>query len=134
MEMNTEKPQNIDAYIAGFPPEVQAILQEVRRTIRMAAPQAKETINYQIPTFTLEGNLVHFAGFKKHIGFYPTPSGIEKFKDELAGYESAKGSVQFPLDQPMPYDLISRIVAFRVEENLEKAAAKRKKGKQTQAG
>jgi uncharacterized protein YdhG (YjbR/CyaY superfamily) len=127
MEKNTEQPKDIDAYIAGFPPEVQAILQEVRMTIRKAAPQAKETINYQIPTFTLEGNLVHFAGFKKHIGFYPAPSGIEKFKDELAGYESAKGSVQFPLDQPIPYDLISRIVAFRVAENLEKAAAKRKK-------
>ena len=127
MTIKPEQPKDIDAYIAGFPADVQQILEKVRMTIREAAPQAKETINYQIPTFTLEGNLVHFAGFKQHIGFYPTPSGIEKFKNELAGYESAKGSVQFPLDQPIPYDLISKIVAFRIQENLEKAAAKRKK-------
>ena len=90
-------------------------------TIREAAPKAEETIKYQIPTFTLKGNLVHFAAFKKHIGFYPEPTGMEAFKDELSVYEGAKGSVQFPLDQPIPYDLISRIVKFRVKENLERA-------------
>lgn len=120
-------PQTIDEYIAGFPEDVQQILQQVRATIRAAAPQAEETINYQIPTFTLHGNLVHFAGFKKHIGFYPTPGGIEHFQEELAGYVSAKGSVQFPLDQPMPYDLITRIVMYRVEQSLAKAQSKRKK-------
>ena len=126
--MNTDqaKPQNIDEYIAGFPTEVQEILEKIRATIRAAAPQAGETINYQIPTYSLKGNLVHFAAFPKHIGFYPAPSGIEKFKDELSAYVSAKGSVQFPLDQPMPYALISKIVAFRVQENLDKAAAKAK--------
>jgi uncharacterized protein YdhG (YjbR/CyaY superfamily) len=117
-------PKNIDEYIAGFPEEVQEILEKIRTTIRKAAPQAEEIINYGIPTFTLNGNLVHFAGFKNHIGFYPTPSGIEKFKDELSVYEGAKGSVQFPLDKPMPLGLISKIVKFRVKENLEKAASK----------
>jgi uncharacterized protein YdhG (YjbR/CyaY superfamily) len=118
---------SIDEYIAGFPAATQAILEQVRATIRDAAPEAEETINYAIPTFTLKGNLVHFAGFKNHIGFYPAPSGIEKFKAELAAYESAKGSVKFPLDQPMPYDLIREIVKFRVAENLQKAEAKKKK-------
>ena len=121
---------NIDEYIAGFPPQVQEILQKIRQTIHEAAPEAQETINYAIPTFTLKGNLVHFAAFEKHIGFYPTPSGIERFKEELSAYESAKGSVQFPLDRPIPYDLISTIVKFRVQENLQRAEAK-KKGKQT---
>ena len=127
--MKTEQtgPKDIDEYIAGFPPDVQVILEKIRLTIREAAPDAKETINYEVPTFTLEGNLVHFAAFPKHIGFYPTPSGIEKFKDELSGYKGAKGSVQFPLDEPIPYDLISEIVKFRAKENLEIAEAKRKK-------
>jgi uncharacterized protein YdhG (YjbR/CyaY superfamily) len=119
--------KNIDDYIAGFPEDVQPVLEKIRLTIRKAAPQAGEMINYGIPTFTLHGNLVHFAGFKNHIGFYPTPSGIEKFKDQLSAYEGAKGSVQFPLDQPIPYGLISKIVKFRVKENLEKASAKGKK-------
>ena len=119
----------IDEYIAGFPPDVQVILEKVRATIHAAAPNSQETINYQIPTFTLNGNLVHFAAYKKHIGFYPTPSGIEKFKNELAAYKGAKGSVQFPLDQPIPYNLIGQIVAFRVTENLARAAAKGKKKK-----
>jgi uncharacterized protein YdhG (YjbR/CyaY superfamily) len=127
MSAEETAPNSMDAYIAGFPEEVRAILQKIRQTIREAAPQAQETINYRIPTFTLKGNLVHFAGFKNHIGFYPTPSGIEAFKQELSIYESAKGSVQFPLDRPIPYDLITRIVTFRVKENLEKAAAKGKK-------
>ncbi len=96
-------------------------------TIRKAAPDAEETINYQIPTFTLKGNLVHFAAFKEHIGFYPTPTGIDKFKKELSVYEGAKGSVKFPLDQPIPFDLIDKIVKFRVKENLARAKAKGKK-------
>ncbi len=108
--------QNIDEYIAGFPSEVQAILKKIRETIRKAAPDAGEKMGYGIPTFTLEGkNLVHFAAFKTHIGFYPTPTGIEKFKKELSVYEGAKGSVQFPLDKPIPYGLITKIVKFRVK-------------------
>jgi uncharacterized protein YdhG (YjbR/CyaY superfamily) len=126
--MNKEKLKfnTIDQYIASFPEETQMLLEQVRKTIRDAAPGAEETINYSIPTFTLEGNLVHFAGFNKHIGFYPAPSGIKAFIKELSSYENAKGSVQFPLDKPIPYDLISRIVKFRVKENLEKAKVKRK--------
>ena len=129
--MPTSKATNneIDAYISQFPKDVQAILEKIRKTIRKAAPKAGEIINYGIPTFTLEGNLVHFAGFKSHIGFYPTPSGIEKFKKELSMYEGAKGSVKFPLDEPIPYELIAKITAFRVKQNLDKAEAKRKKKK-----
>jgi uncharacterized protein YdhG (YjbR/CyaY superfamily) len=129
METRRTQAQNIDEYIAGYPGDVQEVLKKIRMTIREAAPEAEETINYQIPTFTLKGNLVHFAAFEKHIGFYPAPSGIEKFKNELSGYKSAKGSVQFPLDQPMPYALISQITKFRVQENLEKAELKRLKKK-----
>ncbi len=103
----------IDEYISGFPDEVQTILQNVRMTIKNAAPDAKECIKYGIPTFVLNGNLVHFGGFKNHIGFYPAPSGISKFSDELSIYKGAKGSVQFPLDKAIPYGLISRIVEFR---------------------
>jgi uncharacterized protein YdhG (YjbR/CyaY superfamily) len=116
----------IDEYIATFPADIQSILQKIRATIRKAAPQAEEAISYQMPTFKLHGNLVHFAAFKNHIGFYPVPSGIEKFKKELSVYKGAKGSVQFPLDKPIPYELIGRIVKFRVKENLEKAKAKGK--------
>lgn len=119
----------IDKYIANFPKEVQAILNKARTTIQESAPDAEETIDYGIPTFTLKGNLVHFAAFKSHIGFYPTPSGIEKFKKELSVYEGAKGSVKFPLDKPIPYVLISKIVKFRVKENLARADAKGKKKK-----
>lgn len=124
-------PQNIDDYIAGFPKDIQAILEKIRMTIREAAPQAEETIKYQIPTFTLKGNLVHFAAYKNHIGFYPTSSVQAPFKSELARYEHAKGTVRFPLDKPIPYDLITKIVKFRVQENLARAAAKTKakKGK-----
>jgi uncharacterized protein YdhG (YjbR/CyaY superfamily) len=121
-----EVTKSMDSYISRFPKEVQKILERVRSTIREAAPDAGETINYGIPTFTLKGNLVHFAAFKNHIGFYPAPSGIEKFKNELSVYEGAKGSVQFPLDQPIPLDLISRITKFRVKENLERAESKSK--------
>lgn len=129
MRTKQTPPKNIDDYIAGFPQNVQKILEKIRSTIRKAAPDAEETINYGIPTFTLNGNLVHFAGFKNHIGFYPTPSGIENFKEELSVYEGAKGSVQFPLDQPMPLSLIGKIVKFRVKENLERVATKGKKEK-----
>lgn len=125
--MNTTTAVNIDEYIAGFPTEVQAILEKLRATIRESAPEAKETINYAIPTFTLEGNLVHFAAFKTHIGFYPAPSGIAAFKKELSVYKGAKGSVQFPIDKPLPLSLITRIVKFRLKENLEKAKQKKKK-------
>jgi uncharacterized protein YdhG (YjbR/CyaY superfamily) len=117
--------KSIDEYIANYPEDVQEILQKIRAIIREAAPEAVETINYAIPTFTLEGNLVHFAAFKKHIGFYPTPSGVEKFKNELSAYEGAKGSVQFPFDKPIPYNLIREIVLFRVKDTLEKAKAKK---------
>lgn len=127
--MNSEQtaPKTIDEYIAGFPEDVQAILQKIRQTIKETAPNAEEAISYQMPTFKLKGNLVHFAAFKSHIGFYPVPSGIEQFKEELAVFKQGKGSVQFPLDKPMPYDLIRRIVLFRVEENLANAEAKAKK-------
>lgn len=129
MRPEQTSPKTIDEYIAGFPPDVQEILQKIRMTIREAAPQAKEKISYQMPTFTLKGNLVHFAAFSKHIGFYPVPTGIEAFKEELSVYKGGKGSVQFPLDQPIPYDLIRRIVLFRVQENLQKAADKAKNQK-----
>lgn len=125
--MEDNQPQTIDEYIARFPKEIQELLETIRITIREAAPDAEETISYQMPTFKLKGNLVHFAAYKNHIGFYPTPSGIKKFKDELSVYKGAKGSVQFPIDQPLPLDLISKIVKFRAAENLEKAKAKTKK-------
>ena len=127
--VNKTSPNLIDKYIANSPKEIRAILEKVRTTIKKAAPKAEETINYGIPTFTLEGNLVHFAGFKNHVGFYPTPSGIEKFKNELSVYEGAKGSVKFPLNEPIPYALIGKIVKFRVKENLERAKAKKKTSK-----
>ena len=125
--MKTNAPQNIDDYIAGFPKDIQVILKKIRTTIGKAAPDAEEAMSYQMPTFKLKGNLVHFAAFKNHIGFYPAPTGIEKFKKELAIYQGGKGTLQFPLDQPIPYDLISKVVKFRVKENLAKAAAKGKK-------
>ena len=125
--MKAAQAANIDEYIAGFPKEVQTILEKLRAVITKAAPEAKETINYAIPTFTLEGNLVHFAAFKTHIGFYPAPSGIAAFKKELSVYEGAKGSVQFPMDKPLPLALVTKIVKFRVKENLEKAKQKQKK-------
>ncbi len=119
----------IDDYIAGFAKDVQVILEELRATIGKAAPEAEETINYQIPTFTVKGNLVHFAAYKRHIGFYPTPSGIAAFKKELSAYEGAKGSVQFPIDKPLPLRLITKIVKFRVKENLGRAERKVKSRK-----
>ena len=117
--MEPKKPfKTIDEYIATFPKNVQGILEEIRQTIRDSAPDAEEAISYQIPTFKLNGNLVHFAAFKKHIGFYPAPSGIEVFKEELSQYEVSKGTVKFPIDKPMPLDLIVKIVKYRVKENL----------------
>jgi uncharacterized protein YdhG (YjbR/CyaY superfamily) len=116
--MKTEQAgaRSIDEYIAVFPKDVQTILQKVRMTIRKAAPGAEEAIKYQIPTFTLNGNLVHFAAYKNHIGFYPAPMAIEKFKKELSIYGSGKGTLKFPLDKPIPFDLITKIVKFRVKE------------------
>ena len=127
MQAGDAGPTTIDEYIAGFPSDVQAILHKIRQTIREAAPDAEETIKYCMPTFTLKGNLVYFAAFKHHIGFYPAPSGIEQFKSAVAAYETGKGTLQFPFDQPIPYDLISEVVKFRVGENLARAEAKRKK-------
>lgn len=120
--MAVEKQQfnTIDEYIGTFPEDVQRILEKMRQTIRDAAPEAVEAISYQMPAFKLNGNLVHFAAFKNHVGFYPTPSGIEAFKKELSHYPGAKGSVQFPLDKPIPYDLVKKITLFRVKETLEK--------------
>ena len=116
---------SIDDYIRGFPKSVQDTLEQMRSTIRRAAPEAVEAISYQMPTFKLAGkNLVHFAGYEKHVGFYPLPSGIAAFKQDLAPYVQGKGSVQFPLGRPIPYDLVSRIVAFRVEEILESTGKK----------
>jgi uncharacterized protein YdhG (YjbR/CyaY superfamily) len=124
MEQRTGGFRSIDEYIASFPEDIQALLESVRATIRAAAPEAEEKISYQMPTFYLKGNLVHFAAWKDHIGLYPAPSGAEAFKHELAAYESAKGSIRFPIRQPLPLELIGRIVQYRVAENLDKAAAK----------
>ncbi|MFX1276344.1 MAG: iron chaperone [Promethearchaeota archaeon] len=116
-----KKFDNIDEYIESFPEKTQNILKKIRKIIRNIAPEAQEVISYQIPTFKLNGkNLVHFAAYEKHIGFYPTPSGIENFKKELSQYKSAKGSVQFPLNKTIPFDLVERIVEFRVKEQLNK--------------
>lgn len=124
--MTANKPTTIDEYIAGFPKDIQIILEQLRTTIRKAAPEAEEVISYQMPAFKLSGMLVYFAGYKNHIGFYPTPSAIEAFKKELSEYKGAKGSVQFPLEKPLPLKLITKIVKFRVIENLEKASISKK--------
>ena len=120
--MDSSKPActTIDEYIAGFPDDIQQKLRELRRVIHETAPEASEKISYQMPTFYLNGNLVHFAAFKNHIGFYPAPTGLDAFKEEIAKYPHSKGAVQFPLDGPIPFDLVRRIVAFRKEENLKK--------------
>ena len=133
MDSNKAGFSSIDAYIASFPEETQALLEAMRATIRAAAPEAEEKISYQMPTFFLKGNLVHFAAFKQHIGFYPAPRGIEEFKEELSIYKGAKGSVQFPLDQPLPLDLVARIVRFRVAENLAAAETRARKAKRAPA-
>lgn len=119
--------KNIDDYIAAFPKEIQAMLEQIRATISKVAPTAEEAIKYAIPTFVLNGrNLVHFAAFKNHIGFYPTPTGIESFQKELSKYKQGKGSVQFPLDEPMPLALITKIVKFNMARNAEVIAKKKK--------
>jgi len=127
--MNAERkaPANIDDYIAAFPPEIRAILEKIRATIRKAAPDAVETISYQIPTFTLCGNLVHFAAFKNHIGVFPPVSGDPRLERSLSRYMGPKGNLKFPLDEPVPYHLIKRIVALRLRQNLAKTAASRKR-------
>lgn len=120
---NRSTADSIDEYIAQFPPETQKVLEELRALTKASAPDAREKISYAIPTFDLNGkHLVHFAGYEKHIGFYPGASGVDTFKEELKPYKSGKGSVQFPLGQPLPTDLIRRIVEFRVEENIGKAS------------
>jgi len=113
-----KKFQNIDEYISTFPEDIQEILEKMRKVIQEAAPEAEEAISYGMPTFKLNGNLVHFAAYKNHIGFYPAPSGIEAFKEEISVYKSSKGAVQFPLNKPVPYELVKKMVIFRVEENL----------------
>ncbi len=126
MKTKQRAPKTIDEYIAGFPREVREILQKIRATIRKAAPRAEEKISYQIPTFTLHGNLIHFAAYQHHIGLYPAPRGVAQFKEELSAYEGGKGTLQLPLDKPIPLRLITKIVKYRVKINLEKAQARRK--------
>lgn len=128
MSAPRKKFSTIDEYINDFPDDIKEKLTLIRNTIKELVPEAEEAIAYQIPTFRLNGNLVHFAGYKKHIGFYPTPSAIVKFEKELTSYEKAKGSIKFPLNVPLPIDLITEMVKFRVQENLEKAK-KPKQGK-----
>jgi len=120
MDDRTQQYTTIDEYIATFPEHIQKKLVELREVIKEEAPQAQEKISYQMPTFYLNGNLVHFAAFSKHIGFYPAPSGIEAFKNELSKYKGAKGSVQFPIDEPLPLEIVRQIVGFRVAENQQK--------------
>jgi uncharacterized protein YdhG (YjbR/CyaY superfamily) len=128
MKNNQATFKNIDEYIAGFSDDVQAILEQIRLAIRAAAPDAEETISYQMPTFTLKGRyLVYFAAYKKHIGFYPAPIGNPDFEEELSVYATGKGTLQFPLDKPIPFELIDKLVKYRVKENLERAYAKAKK-------
>lgn len=117
--------KNIDEYISDFPENIQLILEQIRETIKRTAPEAEETIKYGMPTFMLNGNLVYFAAFKNHIGFYPIPTGIEAFKEQFSQYKTGKGSVQFLLEQPMPLDLIAQVVKFRVEQNLGKPKKKK---------
>jgi uncharacterized protein YdhG (YjbR/CyaY superfamily) len=128
MKTKQAAPRNINDYIAGFPKEIQGILEKIRMTIRKAAPGAEEKISYQIPAFTLKGSyLIYFAAFKKHIGLYPAPRGIAEFKEALSRYQAGKGTMRFSLDKPIPFGLISKIVKFRVKEYRTKAAAKAKK-------
>lgn len=128
MSTDPSAPKTIDAYIAAFPQDVQAILEQIRRTIREAAPDAQETISYGMPTFTLNGRyLIYFAAYKKHIGLYPAPLGVAEFHEAVSWYGAGKGTMKFPLDQPMPLDLIRSVVRFRLKENAEAATAKGKK-------
>lgn len=129
MEQSRNIPKSIDEYIAQFPQEIQEILNKLRQVIKESAPNTEEKISYGMPTFVLNGNLVHFAAYKNHIGFYPTSSGINTFKQELSGYKTSKGAVQFPIGKNIPYELVSKIVKFRVSENKKKAEKKIKKNK-----
>src|SRR5262245_7202570 len=126
MDEKMKKPTTIDEYIADFPPDVQQLLQQFRAVIREAAPDAQEAIKYAIPTFVQQGNMISFAGYKKHISLYPVPGGTEAFQEELAPYKAAKSTAQFPINKPMPWPLIKQLVTFRVEEHLANAAAKGK--------
>ena len=126
MKTDSKVSNTIDEYITGFPEDIQEKLEALRATIRKAAPNAEETISYGMPTFFLKGNLVHFAAFKNHIGFYPAPSGIEAFNEELSLYKTSKGAAQFPIDKPLPLGLVSKIVKYRVKQNLDKAVVKAK--------
>ena len=127
MEVNKPTFKTTDEYIKQFSPEVQELLTKVRNVIKEAVPEATEKISYQMPTYYLHGNLVHFAAYKQHIGFYPTPGGVEAFKDQLTSYKTSKGAIQFPLDQPLPFELISEIAKYRASESRAKAEAKKKK-------
>lgn len=127
--MESNKALSIDAYILNAPSEIQEKLVTLRKVIKESAPDAVEKISWQMPTFALHGNLVHFAAHKNHIGFYPGSSGVEAFKKELTEYKWSKGAIQFPNDKPLPYDLIGKIVKFRVSENLKQAEVKSKKKK-----
>lgn len=127
MEREENRAETIDEYIAQFPAAVRKSLRQMRKTIREAAPQATEKISYRMPTFYLDGNLVHFAAFQRHLGFFPTASGVAAFEKELGPYVHAKGSIQFPLDQPIPHDLVRRITEFRVAENTQKKRARTKR-------
>ena len=127
MKTKQQQPTTIDEYISDFPPDVQLLLEKVRVAIRKAAPKAEEAIKYQMPTFVLNGNLIHFAAWNSHIGLYPGSKPIVEFKEELAKYELSKGTVRFPLDKPIPYGLIGKITKFCVKRNLERAAAKKDK-------
>lgn len=118
--MNSSPPQTIDEYIANFPQDVQRILQQIRATIHQVAPHIQEKISYQIPAFALHGNLIYFAAFKNHISIYPAPRSAEAFQNKLAAYKGGKGTIQFPLNEPIPFDLIREIVQFRIQENLER--------------
>jgi uncharacterized protein YdhG (YjbR/CyaY superfamily) len=131
--MATSKPKDIDEYIAGFPPEIQEILEKIRVTIKKVVPEAEETISYGIPTFNLNGTyLIYFAAYKKHIGFYPVPSAIDQVDKDFASYKtSGKGTIQFPLNKPMPFNLITKLVKFKVKENVENAEKKKQKKKST---
>ncbi|MES2678412.1 MAG: DUF1801 domain-containing protein [Bacteroidota bacterium] len=125
----TTTPVSVDSYISSFPAETRAMLEKIRATIQKAAPKAEETISYQMPAYKLNGMLVYFAGYKNHIGFYPGAAGIAEFKKEISVYKNAKGSVQFPLDETLPLALVTKIVKFRVKQNLEKVGPKLKKKK-----
>lgn len=129
MFLPSQKFRDTDEYIAAFPPETQAILQELRQTIKKAAPKAEEVISYNMPGYKQQGMLVWYAGYKNHIGFYPKPSGLFEFRKELSAYKSSKGAVQFPIDKPLPLNLITKMVKFRLKENAEAADKKKEAAK-----